>query len=174
MVHTRPFLMMLTYIISVVAPPGATTSLMGLVSVPLRYWPYALLAMDFLMGGPQAVASSISGLVVGHLWWWGVWGTDADRARGQGGFLLGVASAPMWLKKLFGEERAPGGAPGTETRNATSILAAGGSGTAAHGEASGGVHVFAPRNRPLGGSSGSSTSTTTGYNWGSGTRLGNS
>ena len=78
------------------APAGSQTSFWGLITFPVKYLPYAFIAMDFLMGGPQAAAVSVSGAVVGHLWWWSVWET---------GLLGGWASAPRFLRSLMGEDR---------------------------------------------------------------------
>ena len=94
-VHTRALLIALTYVSSMLAPPGSQTSFWGLITFPVKYLPYAFIAMDFLMGGPQAAAVSISGAVVGHLWWWGVWDT---------GVLRNFATAPRFLRSLMGED----------------------------------------------------------------------
>jgi Derlin-2/3 len=32
---------------------------MGLISIPYAYWPYLMIAMDFVMGGPSAAASAV-------------------------------------------------------------------------------------------------------------------
>ncbi|KAK7676340.1 hypothetical protein QCA50_020681 [Cerrena zonata] len=87
-VHTRPLLLALTYVSARLAPPGTQTSIFGLISIPLQYFPYALIALDLIMGGPQAAASSITGAVVGHLWWWGVWETRVLEAFGKAPTLL--------------------------------------------------------------------------------------
>lgn len=139
------------YLSSSLAPPGALTSVMGLITVPIKYFPYVLVAMDFLMAGPAFAAQSVAGAVVGHLWWWSVWGSGL----GSQGIWGSYATAPEWVRNFFGE-RHPGQPP-----------AAGGT---AAGLAQGGVHVTAPRRRTTvpGGSS------TTGYAWGSGQRLGGS
>ncbi|KAI0777205.1 DER1-domain-containing protein [Trametes elegans] len=115
-VHTRALLLALTYVSSRLAPPGSQTSFFGLVTFPLVYLPYMLVGMDLLMGGPDAAAVSISGAVVGHLWWWGVFDSGALRSLG---------TAPAWLRAFFGQSG--GGAAG---------------GVADIG---GGVHVVPPR-----------------------------
>lgn len=107
-VHTRPLLLALTYVSSRLAPPGTQTSIFGLVSIPLIYFPYALIALDLIMGGPQAAASSVTGAVVGHLWWWGVWETRA---------LESIGKAPAFLRSLVGNSNGPAtggvGGPGS-------------------------------------------------------------
>lgn len=100
-IHTRALLIALTYVSSSLAPAGSQTSFWGLITIPVKYLPYLFIAMDFLMGGPQAAAVSISGAVVGHLWWWGVWETGALREWGR---------APTWLKNFMGEHGGLGGA----------------------------------------------------------------
>jgi Derlin-2/3 len=105
---------------------------MGLITFPVIYFPYALIAMDLITGGPGAAACSITGILVGHLWWLGVWKTRA---------LEGIGRAPSWLKALIG-------------RNLPPTIP--------------GVHVVPPRApQPV-------TQRGTGYNWGSGQRLGGS
>jgi len=150
-VFTRPFLVCMIYLSSNLAPPGAVTSVMGLITVQIKYFPYVLIALDFLMAGPTFAAQSVAGAVVGHLWWWSVWG----GRLGSQGIWGAYASAPGWLRNLFGERRS--GQP----------PAAGG---VAAGLAQAGIHVTAPRRTAASGGS----STTTGYGWGSGRRLGDS
>ena len=140
------------YLSSNLAPPGALTSVMGFITVPIKFFPYVLIGLDFLMAGPSLAAQSVAGAVVGHLWWWGVWGSGL----GSQGIWSAYASAPGWLRDFFGERHSGGQPP-----------AAGG---AAAGLAQGGVHVMAPRRTTA--SRGSSS--TTGYAWGSGRRLGDS
>lgn len=67
------------------------------------------------MGGPAAAAVSVTGAVIGHVWWWGVW----DR-----GLLRELGTAPGWMRALVGQ-----GAPGP----------------AGAGPGAGGVHVVPPR-----------------------------
>jgi len=148
---TRPLLVCMIYLSSNLAPPGALTSVMGLFTVPIKYFPYVLVALDFLMAGPTFAAQSVAGAVVGHLWWWSVWGSRL----GSQGIWGAYASAPEWVRNLFGQ------------RHSDQPPAAGGT---AAGLAQGGVHVTAPRRTAA--SRGSST--TTGYAWGSGQRLGGS
>ena len=99
--HTRALLIALTYVSSMLAPPGSQTSFWGLITFPVKYLPYLFIAMDFLMGGPSAAAVSISGAVVGHLWWWGVWDTGVLREWGR---------APSWVRNFMGERGGLGGA----------------------------------------------------------------
>jgi Derlin-2/3 len=123
---------------------------MGLISFPVVYLPYVMIGMDLLMAGPGAVPSGVSGVVVGHLWWWGVWG---GPAAGTPGVLDHYSRAPQWMKKLFGEQ-------------GLANVVAPGVGTI------GGVHVIPPRRMAAGSSDTSASTTTSGYRWGSGNRLG--
>lgn len=68
------------------------------------------------MGGPQAAASSVTGAVVGHLWWWGVWETRV---------LESVAKAPAFLKSYISNSDGPS--------------------TGGAGAPNSGVHVVPPR-----------------------------
>lgn len=147
MVFFRPFLVCLVYLYSSLAPPGAMTSIMGLITIPIVYYPYVLMAMDLVVYGTSAAALAVAGAAVGHLWWWTVWGGEL----GSRGVLGPYSMAPQWLRRLFGEEERPRRPP-----------AAGG---AAAGLARSGVHVTAPAGAPT-------TGTSTGHTWGSGRRLG--
>ncbi|KAJ3849193.1 Der1-like family-domain-containing protein [Lentinula lateritia] len=145
-VFFRPLLLSLVYLSSQLAPPGAQTSLYGLISIPVKYFPFALLGMDLLNGGPRAAALALPGAVIGHLWWWGIFGSGAS---GRGGPLAEYGRAPRWLARWFGESGGSGA-------NAEAIRATGS-----------GVHVVPPRARAE-----DNAQTTHGYRWGSGQRLG--
>ncbi|KAG6889855.1 hypothetical protein C0992_003834 [Termitomyces sp. T32_za158] len=147
----------LTYLSSSLAPLGAQTSLMGLITLPVKYLPYVIIAMDVLVGGPGYAAQAVAGAVVGHVWWWSVWGSQPGS---RGGVLLPYASAPAWLRNLVGEGNVP--------------LPSGGA--AANAGSSGGVHIVPPR-RTLGNGSGSNSggsSGSSGHSWGAGRTLGSS
>ncbi|KAH9477476.1 Derlin-2 [Psilocybe cubensis] len=146
-IFTRPFLLCLVYVYAALAPPSTMTSIMGLVTVPVIYYPYILIAFDLLSGGPQVAALSVAGAVVGHLWWWTVWGGEmASR-----GVLSNRARAPRWLCNLMGQTNQAGPPP-----------AAGGT---AQSLARGGIYVTAPRQAAEAGNP-------SGHTWGSGRRLG--
>jgi Derlin-2/3 len=60
--------------------------------------------MDVIMGGSAAVAQSVSGAIVGHLWWWIVFKSRT---------LADAAKAPRFVRALISDGvAAPGGAPG--------------------------------------------------------------
>jgi len=115
------------YVSGQLSPPGTQTSLWGLLTFPVRYFAYALVAIDFIIGGKAAALSALSGILVGHLWWWGVWESRA---------LQEFSTAPGWMKRFIDTPPPPGSTSGGSSR---------------------------PR-RP--------GAQTTGYNWGSGHRLG--
>jgi Derlin-2/3 len=108
-VHFRALLLALTYLSSSLAPPGAQASLFGLIQLPVKYWPYALVALDGIMGGPAAAAQAVSGCIVGHAWWWAVF-----ESRSVDG------SAPGWVKALVSSGAStappPAAAPSFGTR----------------------------------------------------------
>ncbi|KAJ7096055.1 Der1-like family-domain-containing protein [Mycena epipterygia] len=155
MVFFRPLLLCIAYVSSSLAPVGAQTSIMGLVQLPVRYLPYIMLGMDLLIGGPGAVAVALPGAVIGHLWWWGVWG---PQVGGAGGVLQQWSAAPQWLRNWMGEGNAP---PPTARRPDGTTGA----------NAGRGVHIIPPR-RPVTEARAANPAATTGYNWGSGQRLG--
>jgi len=146
MIFTRPFLISLIYLSSNLAPEGAQTSIMGLVTIPVKYFPYALIAMDLLMGGPHAAATAIAGAVAGHLWLWAIWGTTIGTA----GPLVEQGRAPTWLRRWLDGNNRPPAPPGT--------------GAAGMGFAAAGVHVVPPRRV--------ATASAPEHRWGSGQRLG--
>ncbi|KAE9393078.1 DER1-domain-containing protein [Gymnopus androsaceus JB14] len=151
MLFFHPFLLCIVYLSSQLAPPGSQTSLYGLVSIPVKYFPFALLGMDLLNGGPQGAALSVPGMIVGHLWWVGIWGSELG---GRGGPMAAYGRAPRWLARWFGEESAPTNA---------------GPGAGSGANSGSGVHVVAPRARA---DEATNAPTTHGHRWGSGQRLG--
>lgn len=143
MVHDHAFLNCLTYLMCALAPPGAQTSVMGLITIPVKYFPFALLAIDVING---RASEGLTGMIVGHLWWWLVWGAGTGAGGVEQGRFAGLALAPSWLRHLFGER--------VGVRRATNRD---------------GYHALAPRQRTGERVAGAQT---TGYNWGSGERLG--
>ncbi|KIK34794.1 hypothetical protein CY34DRAFT_812673 [Suillus luteus UH-Slu-Lm8-n1] len=145
--HTRALLHTLTYLMCSLSPPGALTSIMGLITIPIAYFPYALLGMDLLMGGPSAAAQGVSGMLIGHAWWWAVWGSGIGSGGVEQGMYAGWGRAPAWLKSWFGERDEHGRA----------------------GSRRGAVQAFAPRQRV---EEAAASGRVTGHSWGSGRRLG--
>ncbi|KAI6001566.1 Der1-like family-domain-containing protein [Pisolithus orientalis] len=110
--HNRPLLHTLTYLSCALAPPGTQSSIMGLITLPVAYVPYAMLGMDLLVSGMNVAAQSVSGLVVGHLWWWLVWGANTGAGGMERGPLANYARAPRWLRNWFGEREGVRGSSG--------------------------------------------------------------
>jgi Derlin-2/3 len=141
-VHTRPMIHALTYLSCALAPPGSLTSLFGIISIPVAYFPYAMIGLDAMMGGQSAAAQAVSGALVGHAWWWGVFHTRALEAAG---------AAPGWVRALISAGAAP---PPAEDQ------------PAAFGTRASGFEAIPPRQRAQ------PAANTGGYKWGSGNRLG--
>lgn len=131
------------------SPPGAQTSVMGLITIPVVYFPYALLGMDLLIGGTGAAAQGVSGMLVGHAWWWLIWGSGIGSGGVEQGMYAGWGRAPAWLKNWFGERNEHGRV----------------------GSRRGAVQAFAPRQRV---EEAAASGRVTGHSWGSGQRLGHS
>lgn len=131
---------------------------MGLVTFPVKYLPYVIIAMDVLVGGPGRAAQAVAGAVVGHVWWWSVWGS---RPGSRGGVLLPYASAPAWLRNLVGEGNVATPPSGEAAANAGNA---------------GGVHIVPPRRNLVNGSGSKSggSSGSPGHKWGTGRTLGSS
>ncbi|KAF8324284.1 DER1-domain-containing protein [Cantharellus anzutake] len=135
-VHFRPLFVAITTIASAFNPEQPT-SLWGLITFPQKYFPIALVALDFILAGPQAAAASVTGIITGYVLWMLEWKETPGRVFGR---------TPGWLRAIVGDGAVipPSGA----TR--------------------GGYTVRPPRTRDV-----PASSTTTGYDWGSGRRLGN-
>lgn len=141
MVHDHALVSCITYLMCVLSPPGAQTSVMGLVTIPVKYFPYALLAIDVING---RASESLTGMIVGHLWWWLVWGAGTGAGGVEQGRFASYALAPRWLRDWFGERD---GDHRTTNR--------------------GGYQVHAPRRAAQAADARAGS-----YNWGAGQRLG--
>jgi Derlin-2/3 len=86
----------------------------------------------------------VAGCIVGHIWWWTVWGDDSSGR----GVLSARARAPEWLRGWMGEHW-PRAVDGPRS-------------------VGGGVYVTPPRSAPA------AQARPGGYQWGSGRRLGES
>jgi len=98
----------ITYVSGQLSPPGTRASLWGVLSLPVRYFAYILVAIDFIIGGKGAALSALSGILVGHLWWWGVWESRALQELGR---------APGWMRALIDTLPPPGATGGSSSHS---------------------------------------------------------
>jgi len=132
--------------------PDAPINLMGLLSLPLKYLPFAMLLMDAVMAGPLEAGRGLTGVIVGFGW-------ALALERGQ------LPSAPEFVRRWVGSGmRLAGGAgqggvvnPGRAGQPGTGFTGA--AGGAGFGGTAGG------RGQEV-------RAMTGGHNWGSGRRLG--
>jgi len=145
--HFRPLLACIIYLTCALDPNGSV-SLFGLVSIPSKYFPYVLPAMDVLSGDPKGALRTFTGIIVGHLWWMMEY-QHPDRGGSRYG------RAPAWLMRFVGagaSEPPPTRPDGRTFGNAA-----------------------APRGRTLGDQKGPEPGTSSsayGHSWGGGQRLG--
>ena len=147
-VHFRPLLYALTTVSSLI-DPEARTSFYGLVTFAQKWYPLVLLGLDTLNYGTQGAAVAVTGLISGYAWWMLEWKETLGSPPPGSGRIMG--RAPNWLKKLIGDQ----------TRDEVPPPA-------------GGVHVQVPAGRALNDGGRPSRPATSGYNWGTGQRLGSS
>jgi Derlin-2/3 len=132
--------------------PNSVASLFGLIQTSIVYLPYALAAMDILMDGPFGGIMAVSGLIVSQALYMLEWHSTSGESTPKRNSWL---AAPTWFKNLFGKQIANPDAADAARR--------------VYGQAS------APAGRGFSdGGRGANTATTSGYNWGSGHRLGDS
>ncbi|KAF8600600.1 DER1-domain-containing protein [Ceratobasidium sp. AG-I] len=67
LVFFRPLLHLLVYR-AARAQPDAQVSLFGLISVKNLYFPFVMLLMDLISGGPPALVQSLTGVLTSHAW----------------------------------------------------------------------------------------------------------
>ncbi len=130
--------------------PDATVSIFGLVSIPAKYFPYAMMAMDVLsapQGGIRAAAGTLTGIIAGHAWYL-LMHRDPARAPKFG-------YAPAWFRQLIGTGETPQQRDAGVDRRVFGAAAA-------------------PRGRTLndGGARPAANDAGSGHDWGTGHRLG--
>lgn len=129
--------------------PDAIANIFGLIQTSVVYLPYAVVALDLLMHGPYGGAIAVSGLIVSQAFYMLEWNSTGTPKRNR------WLAAPTWFKNLFGKEVAYPDTVANERR--------------VYGDA------IAPTGRGFGdGGRGANPATTSGYNWGTGHRLGDS
>ena len=115
--HFRPLLISLITLSSRLSP-GSLVSIFGLFTLRNEYFPYAMLAMDLIMGGPSAAASALTGIISGYGWWYLVYSPEAGRSG------AGYATAPGWLRQLVDGNPTTGARVGGAAARATAGAAA--------------------------------------------------
>ena len=132
--------------------PNGVANIFGVIQTSIVYLPYAVAGMDLLMGGPYAGAIAVSGLIVSQAFYMLEWDSNGGNPTPKRNSWL---AAPTWFKTLFSKAIAYPEAVANERK--------------VYGQAT------APPGRGFGdGGRGTNTATTSGYNWGSGNRLGES
>lgn len=124
-------------------------SLFGLISIPSTLYPPALLALDFVQGGPELFYSGLTGLLVAHAYWFATEGLPEGKRVGL------LRNPPQWWRNSFGA--APGGVRTTfgEVKRAGTTTGASGSGSgrdaaAARAGGGGGGHQWGGSGNRLG------------------------
>ncbi|CAE6463418.1 unnamed protein product [Rhizoctonia solani] len=172
LIFFRPLLHLLVYR-AARSNPEAQVSLFGLISIKNIYFPFVMLGMDLVSGGPPALIQSLTGVIASHIWFMlfpepgrlhstptassGVrsYGGSSTYTLSGGGRSTSApstntagwrkyAAAPGWVRWLVGGVHEQGG---SETR-------------------SWGTAVVPPRAEAR------QDNKSGGYNWGSGQRLG--
>jgi len=93
--------------------PASMVSIFGFFTLQNQYFPYALLAIDFFVGGPSAAIKAITGIITGYTWWWLLYSPEAiahARRAGRAGSWKRYAEAPMILENLVGSGATTGNA----------------------------------------------------------------
>ncbi|KAG8998729.1 hypothetical protein FRB94_006707 [Tulasnella sp. JGI-2019a] len=156
-IHYRALLTCLTYLSSRLNPE-APMSIFGLINIKALYFPFALLGLDVLNGGPAAAIVSLTGIVAGHVWYMLEWQEDAPRNRLGGGRGSVVGRPPAWFERWVGNGPSSAG-------SGSGSGSTGGSTTARANPRPYGTAI-PPRTGDV------PRATTTGHSWGSGNRLG--
>ncbi|KAK0488495.1 Der1-like family-domain-containing protein [Armillaria novae-zelandiae] len=87
-VFLHPLMHCIAYLLSARTPVGESLSCY-FITLPARYLPHAMLLIEILTGGREAVFQALVGVAVGYLWWRAVWGSEKGAAW---------ARAPKWAK----------------------------------------------------------------------------
>ncbi|KAK0207693.1 Der1-like family-domain-containing protein [Armillaria fumosa] len=67
-VFLHPLMLCIAYLLSARTPPGESLSCYGLITLPAMYLPHAMLLIEVLMGGRDAVFRALVGVAVGYVW----------------------------------------------------------------------------------------------------------
>jgi len=158
-IHYRALLTCLTYLSSRLNP-DAPMSIFGLVTIKALYFPFALLGLDVLNGGPAAAIVSLTGIVAGHAWYILEWQENGPTRPGRGTGAV-VGKPPAWFRNFI-----ESGVDGAGTSGGGGSTTGSGSGTARRADPRPYGTAIPPRaNEPP-------RANPTGYSWGGGNRLG--
>lgn len=87
----HPLMLCLAYLLSARTPAGECLSCYGFVTLPAPYLPHAMLLIEVLIGGREALFQALVGVAVGYVWARVVCG-------GEKGGSSSWARAPTWAK----------------------------------------------------------------------------
>ncbi|PBK59046.1 DER1-domain-containing protein [Armillaria solidipes] len=90
-VFLHPLIHCIAYLLSARTPADESLSSYGFITLPAKYLPHAMLFIELLIGGREAVFRALVGVAVGYAWWRIVWGSEKGA---------GWARAPKWAKNL--------------------------------------------------------------------------
>ncbi|BGP48656.1 hypothetical protein JCM10450v2_004532 [Rhodotorula kratochvilovae] len=153
-------------------------NLYGLLTLPAPYFPFAMLGMDLLQGGPGAALRSFTGMVAAHAWWFlAVQVRRQIYPRQNGGsspaLLRALLAPPQALINLLGNGPAvPSSFAGSGSAGAGGYRVGGG--TAFRPAAGAPGAAAAAAGRGVAGATGARAGgeRTATHRWGSGHRLG--
>ncbi|GAA5967546.1 hypothetical protein JCM11641_005690 [Rhodosporidiobolus odoratus] len=171
----NPFLMAITHLWAQ-ANPTSRVSLYGILTIPAVYFPFALLGMDLLNGGPPAVLVSVTGIVAAHAYWFISNILPRQNGGRQNPLLASLLTPPDFLVRQLGN-----GAAAPSSRSGMSSFGGqrlgGSSGGSRLGGLFGGGNAGNAPTAAAGGDRVGSTGVRqageqSGHAWGSGSRLG--
>ncbi|GAA5862911.1 hypothetical protein JCM8547_003618 [Rhodosporidiobolus lusitaniae] len=88
--------------------PTNRVSLYGIVNIPAPYFPFAMLAMDLLNGGPPAVLVSFTGMVAAHAYYFLSVILPRQNGGRQNPLVQSLLTPPAFLTRLLDAPSAPG------------------------------------------------------------------
>ncbi|BGO91892.1 hypothetical protein NBRC10512_007683 [Rhodotorula toruloides] len=152
-------------------------NLYGIITIPAPYFPFAMLGMDLLNGGPSAVLRSFTGMVAAHAYYFLSVIYPRQNGGRQPALVRSLLTPPQTLINLLGNgPLVPSSyaAPGSSTGGSGSYRLGGGT---AYRPADGAAGAAARARTTTGGAPAGGSSTATReqqaqHRWGRGTRLG--
>ncbi|BGP40538.1 hypothetical protein JCM10449v2_004500 [Rhodotorula kratochvilovae] len=148
-------------------------NLYGLLTLPAPYFPFAMLGMDLLQGGPGAALRSFTGMVAAHAWWFLAVIYPRQNGGSSPALLRALLAPPQALINLLGNGPAvPSSFAGSGSAGAGGYRVGGG--TAFRPAAGAPGAAAAAAGRGVAGATGARAGgeRTATHRWGSGHRLG--